>query len=390
MSPASNGPVVVVGAGLSGSRTCTELRKSGHVGPIVLIGDEPSLPYDRPPLSKAVLRGKREPKPLKADYEGLRIDVRLATRVVGVDLTARTLTTEAETLEFESLVVATGAKPLRVPGAGEQLVLRTDLDAITLRDRLEPGARIVVIGASWIGAEVAHAAVEKGCSVTGLEYQDAPLAMAFGAQIGARFAAWWEGATLRTGVRVESVEPDGVHLSSGEVVAADAVVTGIGVRACTDWLIGSGLALLPEVAVDDHLRASVPGVYAVGDVAAWWSRRYGRRLRIQHWHDASSGPAIVADGIVNGAGAELVHDPVPYFWSDQFGHRVEYVGHHGAEDDVTVEDLESGWSARWRDRSGRLTAALATDQPELIAGLRKQVLTEASADGPSDLIDIAG
>jgi len=373
----SGKPVVVVGGGLGGSRTCTELRKLGHPGPIVLIGAEAALPYDRPPLSKAVIRGKRESKPLKAAYDELSIDIRLGVTAEGLDLANHRVLTSSGPIDFSNLVIATGATPVRLPGAGEQLVLRTDTEAAALRDRLTPGTHVVVIGASWIGAEVAHAALERGCRVTGVEYHRAPLAQALGDDIGNRFASWWDGAELRTGQTVAAVEPDGVHLACGEVIPADVVVTGIGVRPATGWLAGSGLDLLPALAVDECLRSSAdPAVYAVGDAAGWWSRRYRRRLNVQHWDDAYSAPTVVASGVMRGADSELVHDPVPYFWSDQFGHRVEYVGHHDTDDAVTVdEDHERGWTARWTDASGRLTAALAVDQPKFVSAIRTDLLS---------------
>jgi 3-phenylpropionate/trans-cinnamate dioxygenase ferredoxin reductase component len=372
-------PVVVVGGGLSGSRTCTELRKQGYPGPIVLLGAETVLPYDRPPLSKAVIRGKRESKPLKADYTGLDIDVRLGTVAESLDLTDRRVLTADGPIEFSHLVVATGATPIRLPGRGEQRVLRTDVEAAALRDRLVLGARVVIIGASWIGAEVASAALERGCQVTGIEYHPAPLAQAFGAHIGDRFAEWWDGAELRTSQQVAAVEADGVHLEGGEVIAADLVVTGAGVRAETAWLADSGLQLQPAVAVDEYLRTSDPAVYALGDAAAWWSRRFGRRVDVQHWDDAYTAPSVVASAIAHGDASDLVHDPVPYFWSDQFGHRIEYVGHHDGSDAVCIDDdLEKGWVARWTDSTGRLTAALAVDQSKLIAATRVEIAT-----GPS-------
>jgi NADPH-dependent 2,4-dienoyl-CoA reductase/sulfur reductase-like enzyme len=210
-----------------------------------------------------------------------------------------------------------------------------------------------------------------------LEFQPAPLARAFGAEIGQHFASWWQGCALRTGVSVERVEADGVHLSGGEVIAADVVVTGVGVRPATGWLAGAGLELLPAVAVDGRLRSTDYEVYAVGDAAAWWSARFGRRLDVQHWDDASNGPAVVASGIVHGPDSVAVHDPVPYFWSDQFGHRVEYVGHHAPADTATIDASAEGWTVLWHDRDGRLTAALAVDQGRLTAELRKQVLVDA-------------
>ncbi|QRP42869.1 NAD(P)/FAD-dependent oxidoreductase [Amycolatopsis sp. FDAARGOS 1241] len=375
MNEPVDSPVVVVGAGLAGSRTCLELRKIGYGGRIVLLGEETSPPYDRPPLSKAVIAGRRESKPLKADYEELGIELRLGTRVESADLARREVVTGDGPIGFGKLVVASGAAPVRLPGAGEQLTLRTDADAAALRDRLVEGARVVVVGASWIGAEVAHAALRKGCTVTGLEFHPAPLSQALGAVVGARFAGWWEGATLRTSTRVTAVEPDGVHLEGGEVVPADVVVTGIGVRAATDWLRGCGLELLPAVAVDERLRTADADVYALGDAAAWWSPRFGRRMDVQHWDDAYTAPAVVASGIVHGDAARLAHDPVPYFWSDQFGHRIEYVGHHDPGDTMTIDDgYEKGWTVRWTDPAGRLTAALGVDQSKLVAAWRKDVL----------------
>jgi 3-phenylpropionate/trans-cinnamate dioxygenase ferredoxin reductase component len=376
----SQTPVVVVGGGLAGSRTCTELRKLGYAGPLALIGDEHSLPYDRPPLSKAVIRGKRDSKPLRVRYEELAIDVRLGVVAESVQIDSRRLLTSSGPVDFSHLVIATGATPVRLPGGGEQLLLRTDVDAASLRDRMVPGTHVVVIGASWIGAEVAHAALERGCRVTGIEYHPAPLAQALGGELGSRFAAWWEGAELRTGQSVTAVEPDGVHLASGEVIAADVVVTGVGVRPATGWLAGSGLDLLPAVAVDEHLRTEADAnVYALGDAAAWWSRRYERRLNVQHWDDAYIAPAVVAHGIVNGSAANLIHDPVPYFWSDQFGHRVEYVGHHDPADLVIIDDDVSGWTAQWYDSAGELTAALAVDQPKYVAAARAELLAAAGA-----------
>jgi NADPH-dependent 2,4-dienoyl-CoA reductase/sulfur reductase-like enzyme len=371
----STARVVVVGAGLGGSRTCTELRKLGYTGPIVLIGDEAGLPYDRPPLSKAVIRGKRDPQPLKVGYRELEIDVRLGVTAEALDLERRRVLTSAGPEHFSHLVITTGASPVRLPGCGEQLVLRTDVDATTLRQRLIPGAHVVVIGASWIGAEVAHAALERGCRVTAVEYHRAPLAQALGPEIGNRFSSWWAAAELRTGEAVAAVEPDGVHLADGEVITADVVVSGVGVRPTTHWVADSGIAVLPALSVDEHLRSSCdPTVYALGDVAAWWSRRYGRRLNIQHWEDAYSAPAVVASGVVHGADSELIHDPVPYFWSDQFGHRVEYVGHHDSSDVIAIdEDLDRGWTASWTDASGRLTAALAVDQPKFISTVRADI-----------------
>jgi 3-phenylpropionate/trans-cinnamate dioxygenase ferredoxin reductase component len=375
----SNAGVVVVGGGLAGSRTCTELRKFAYLDSIALIGEEPNLPYDRPPLSKAVIRGKRESKPLKADYEKLGIDVRLATVAEGLDVANRQVLTSSGPVGYSHLVIASGAVPVRLPGDGEQLVLRNDSDAAQLRDRLVTGSHVVVIGASWIGAEVAHAALERGCRVTCIENHPAPLAQAIGVEVAQRFVSWWDDIDLRTNQRVAAVQPDGVHLTGGERIAGDVVVTGVGVRPATGWLVGSGLELLPAVAVDEYLRTADPSVHAVGDAAAWQSRRYGRHMHVQHWDDAYTAPTVVATAIAHGDILGQIHDPVPYFWSDQFGHRVEYVGHHDETDIVTFDEgCERGWIARWTDESGRLSAALAVDASKTIATLRTAI-----ANGPS-------
>lgn len=344
----------------------------------MLIGDETSLPYDRPPLSKAVIRGKRESKPLKADYAGLDVDLRLATVAEGLDIAEHTVFTSSGPVAFSHLVIASGASPVRLPGAGEQLVLRDDVDAAALRDRLLPDAHILVIGASWIGAEVAYAAVERGCRVTCIEYHSAPLAQAIGVDAGRRFLPWWDGIDLRTDQRVTAVEPDGVHLADGQVLEADAVVTGIGVRPATGWLVDCGLELSPAVAVDEYLRTADPSIYAVGDAAARWSPRYGRHLHVQHWDDAYTAATVVAKSIAQGD-TEQYYDPVPYFWSDQFGHRIEYVGHHDQSDTLTFEDdCERGWIGRWSDASGHISAALSVDASKAIAALRATIANGSS------------
>jgi 3-phenylpropionate/trans-cinnamate dioxygenase ferredoxin reductase component len=370
--------VVIVGGGLAGSRTCVELRKFGYTGPITLIGAEPVLPYDRPPLSKAVIRGKRESKPFKADYAKMGIDVRLSTAVERLDATNHRVLTSTGPVSYSHLVIASGATPIRLPGEGEQLVLRSVSDATGLRDRLCTGARVVVIGASWIGAEVAHAALERGCRVTCIENHPGPLVQAVGVEVARRFEPWWRDVDLRTSQRVAAVQPDGVHLAGGELIAADVVVTGVGVRPATSWLADSGLELLPAVAVDEFMRTADPSIYAVGDAAAWRSRRYGRHMHVEHWDDAYTAPTVVATNIAHGD-TEQVHDPVPYFWSDQFGHRIEYVGHHGDADDVSFDEgCERGWVARWTDGSGRLSAALGVDASKTIATLRAAIASGSS------------
>ena len=381
--------VVVVGGGLAAARSCEQLREQGHAGRVTLIGAEAHLPYDRPPLSKDVLVGALDSTTLAVDYAALEVEVRSGVRAVGLRLTERTLVTDAGELGYDGLVLATGADPIRMPGDGEQLTLRTLDDALALRQRLVPGARVVVIGAGWIGAEVATAARARGCAVTCVELDALPLARLMGTDVGKRVLDWWDGIDLRVGTAVAAVVPGGVQLADGSTLPADVVVTGVGVRPSTTWLEGSGLELDRGVVTDEWLRAA-PGVVAVGDVAAWWSRRYDTRMRVEHWDDASSGPGVaVAALLAFGLGDVEPHDPVPYFWSDQLGHKLQYVGRHTDADRLIWRDRDDGsWTALWQRPDGRLAAALIADLPRenaqaQMAILRGLVLDPALLADPS-------
>ena len=368
--------VVVVGGGVAGARTCQELRKLGFTGRVTLLSDEPSLPYDRPPLSKAVLRGKREPVPLRIDYADLDIDVHLQTPARSVDFDDRVVRTEAAEFGFGHLVIATGARPIRLPGAGEQLTLRTDADAVALRDRLQPGARVVLVGASWIGAEVATVALERECVVTCVEFGSAPSEQALGPDIAKYFTPWWSGVDLRLGravaeVATDAASPNTVVLDDGTQIPADVVVVGIGVRANVGWLDGTPLETTSFVAVDAQLRTSVPGVWALGDVASWWSRRYEAPVAVQHWDDAYTAPAIVAEGICRDEAGGRAHDPVPYFWSDQFGHRIEVVGRIGGEPTILPAADGDPLIAIWPRGGAAVAGVLVVDAPKEAAAARK-------------------
>jgi NADPH-dependent 2,4-dienoyl-CoA reductase/sulfur reductase-like enzyme len=245
---------------------------------------------------------------------------------------------------------------------------------------------MVVIGASWIGAEVATQAVARGCLVTCLEAGRAPLAAALGEEVGTSLLPWWAGIDLRLGVTVSSVEDDAVVLADGTAVPADVVVTGVGVRPDVGWLAGSGLDLARGVVVDEHLRASVSGtpvpeVVAAGDVVARWSPRSGRRLSLGHWEDASSAGAVAAESLLTPTGEHLpVHDPVPYFWSDQFGHKLQYVGATGPDDrPLEAPDGRPGRTVTWIDPAGAITAVLTVDRPRDAAAARRAVAEGADA-----------
>ncbi|MFF5978474.1 NAD(P)/FAD-dependent oxidoreductase [Streptomyces olindensis] len=383
--PGSSAPrrVVVAGAGMAGVQTAVALREQGFTGTVLLIGAEPHQPYDRPPLSKAVLLGKAEGSAFDVDFEALGIELRLGCEVLGLRPEDHELDTENGPVPYDVLVVATGAEPVRLPGAegvpGVHL-LRTLDDAERLRPVLARRHDIVVVGAGWIGAEFATAAREAGCAVTVVEAAERPLAGALPAEVAAPMARWYAdaGAVLRTHARVAGVEPGAVLLDDGSRLPAGAVVVGIGARPATAWLAGSGVALGThgEIVADEHLRTSAPDVYAVGDCASFPSGRYGERLLVHHWDNALQGPRTVAVNIVGRATGETpaVYDPVPYFWSEQFGRFVQYAGHHAAADTTLWRGEPSGpaWTVCWL-RGDRLVALLAVGRPRDLAQGRRLI-----------------
>ncbi|MFF8674766.1 NAD(P)/FAD-dependent oxidoreductase [Streptomyces sp. NPDC015242] len=383
--PGSSGParVVVAGAGMAGVQTAVALRERGFPGTVLLIGAEPHQPYDRPPLSKAVLLGKSEGSAFDVDFEALGIELRLGCEVMGVRPAEHELDTEDGPVPYDVLVLATGAEPVRLPGTegvpGVHL-LRTLDDAERLRPVLARQHDIVVVGAGWIGAEFATAAREAGCAVTVVEAAERPLAGALPAEVAAPMTGWYAdaGVELRTHARVERVEPGAVVLRDGTRLPAGAVVVGIGARPATSWLAGSGIRLGDhgEVLADEHLRTSRPDVYAVGDCASFPSGRYGERLLVHHWDNALQGPRTVAANIVGRATGETsaVYDPVPYFWSEQFGRFVQYAGHHADADTTLWRGDPSGpaWTVCWL-RGGRMVALLAVGRPRDLAQGRRLI-----------------
>nr|WP_237539452.1 FAD-dependent oxidoreductase [Streptomyces sp. SID4951] len=358
------------------------MREQGWRGAITLLGDEPHPPYDRPPLSKAVLLGKAEGSTFDVDFAALGIELHLGRPVTALLPDAHAVETADGPVPYDYAVLATGADPIVLPGSegmpGVHL-LRTLDDAERLRPVLAAQHEIVVVGAGWIGAEFATAAREAGCSVTVVEAADRPLAGALPAEVAAHMTGWYTdaGAELRTGARVASVTAGAVTLADGTTLPADAVVVGIGARPATAWLAGSGVEVSQEdgaVLADDQLRTSVPDVYAVGDCASFPSARYGTRLLIHHWDNALQGPRTVAENIARGDAEGVVYDPVPYFWSEQFGRFVQYAGHHGNADELVWRGDPAGaaWSVIWL-RDGRLVALLAVGRPRDLAQGRKLI-----------------
>ncbi|MEU9102983.1 FAD-dependent oxidoreductase [Streptomyces xanthophaeus] len=387
--------VVIVGAGMAGVQTAVALREQGFTGPVTLLGAEPHQPYDRPPLSKAVLLGKAEDSAFDVDFEGLGIELRLGTEVTGLRAADRELDTEAGPVPYGVLVLATGAQPLTLPGTegvpGVHL-LRTLDDAARLRPVLAAAPRMVVVGAGWIGAEFATAAREAGCEVTVVEAADRVLAGALPPEVAAPMAHWYAeaGAELITGAKVAGIEDGRVRLADGRSLEAGAVVVGIGARPATGWLAGSGVERGPDgsVTADAHLRTSLAGVYAVGDCASFPSARYGARLLVHHWDNALQGPRAVAANVLAGEPA-TVYDPVPYFWSEQFGRFVQYAGHHAGADTLLWRGDPAGatWSVCWL-RDGALAAILAVGRPRDLAQGRKLIESGVPVD-PAGVADPA-
>ncbi|WP_435857811.1 NAD(P)/FAD-dependent oxidoreductase [Streptomyces umbrinus] len=389
-NPVARRSAVIVGAGMAGVQTAVALRERGFTGSVTLIGAEPHQPYDRPPLSKAVLLGEAEDSAFDVDFEALDVELRLGLEVTGVHPSRHELDTADGPVPYDVLVIATGAEPIQLPGAqgvpGVHL-LRTLDDAERLRPVLARQHDIVVVGAGWIGAEFATAAREAGCAVTVVEAADRPLAGVLPEEVAAPMAAWYadSGAVLRTHARVEHVEPGEVVLDDGSRLPAGAVVVGIGARPATAWLAGSGIELgaRREIVADDHLRTSAPDVYAVGDCASFPSGRYGERLLVHHWDNALQGPRTVAANIVGET--SVAYDPVPYFWSEQFGRFVQYAGHHATADAMVWRGDPAGpsWSVCWL-REGRLAAVLAVGRPRDLAQGKR--LIEAGTPMDSGLL----
>lgn len=340
--------IAVVGGGLTGLRAAEELRRHGFSGEVVLIGKETEHPYDRPPLSKRVLQeGGAEPPYLRApaDYARLDVDLRLGTEAVALHADERSLKlADGQEVPYDAVVLATGAVPRRIPGLdgpGFQTV-RTHADAVRLREEMRRHGRVVVVGAGFIGCEVAASARGMGVETTVIEALPAPLTRVLGGEVAAEVARLHTraGVDLRCGATVASARRDGdrlrLALSTGEEIDAEVVVVGIGVVPETGWLESSGIELGDGVRCDEYGRTSLPGVWAAGDAAAWWQPHTRRHRRFEHWTSAADQAIAVARNILAANGELRGVDDVPYFWSDQYDVKIQSLGTPSAEDEVVL------------------------------------------------------
>jgi NADPH-dependent 2,4-dienoyl-CoA reductase/sulfur reductase-like enzyme len=378
--------VAVVGASLAGLSAARALRNQSYDGRIVVIGDEVHLPYDRPPLSKDFLAGTASLDDIALgapDDEDLALEWRLGTTAVGLDHLSRSvLLHDGSEVRADGVVLATGARARRLPGS-DRLdgvhVLRSLDDAISLREDLAAAERLVVIGAGFIGAEVASTARKLGLEVTVLETQPVPLAGPLGTEMGAVCAELHadHGTRLLTGAGVAGLVGTGrveaVELTDGSRVPADVVVVGIGAAPNIEWLTDSGVALGNGVLTDAHGATNIPGVVAVGDCAATWSVSAERHVRIEHWTNALEQPAAAVATLL-GAG-EPAPTPVPYFWSDQYGARIQFAGSRHEGDIARV--VEGSCADRSflvvYERDGEPVAVLGMNQPRLFTRWRRQL-----------------
>jgi 3-phenylpropionate/trans-cinnamate dioxygenase ferredoxin reductase component len=343
---ATRGAFVIVGGGFAGAKAAETLRASGFAGPVVLVGAEPDRPYERPPLSKEILRGDAEdssafvhPEEYYSDHD---IELRLDTAVTSIDTAAATVSTaDGESIGYHRLLIATGAEPRRLDVKGSDLdgihYLRTLADSRDLRTALRSATRLAVVGAGWIGSEVAASARQLGVDVALVDPMSAPLVRVLGPELGQVYLDLHRehGVSLHMDTGVAGFAGDGrvsgVVTGDGSVIDADLVVVGIGVEPRLDLARAAGLELEGGIRVDATLETSVPGIFAAGDVAAAWHPVLNRRLRVEHWANALNQGETAGRNML---GQAQPYDRVPYFFSDQYDLGMEYRGHATSWDEV--------------------------------------------------------
>lgn len=397
--------VAVVGASLAGLAAARALRAQGFDGSITLIGDEARPPYDRPPLSKEFLLGETSAEELALAADGdedLGIDWRLGTTAVGLDPGGRRITlSDGGEVRADGAVLATGARARTLPqadGLSGVHTLRTLDDALALKESLASGGPLVVIGAGFIGAEVASTALAAGLDVTVVEALPVPMAGALGAEMGAACAELHadHGVRLLCGTPVRGLTADGargvparaarpevnvtgVELADGTVLPAATVVAGIGAVPNTEWLAGSGLFVRDGVLTDAHCATTLPNVVAVGDCAAWYHSPTARYVRSEHWTHALRQPETAVRTLLAGAGTYgPPAAPLPYFWSEQYGVRIQFAGERQEGDSVRIEDGDTqdrSFLAVY-ERDGSPTAILGMNRTKQFTRWRRQLAAE--------------
>ncbi len=386
--------VVVVGGSLGGLRTAEALRRLGYDGRLVLVGEETHRPYDRPPLSKELLRGERDAGSIalaKPDrFDALGLDLRLGRRAVALDARARELLLDSgERIRFDGCAIATGCRPRRIRGAPELagiFVLRTLDDALAIRAELERGPRVAVVGAGFIGAEVAASCRQRGLDVAMIDPLPTPLAASLGTQIGGVVAELHRdhGVALRLGVGVAAFEGAGrlerLRLSDGSTLAADVAVVGIGVVPNTEWLAGSGIEQGDGVVCDATTSTRVPGVVALGDVARFANPLFGVSMRVEHWTHAVEQASVAAECLLAGPGATRPYASAPFVWSDQYDLRIQSAGWMlpGDETRVVHGSLAERRCVVLHGRAGRLVGAVALNRVRPLLGYRRMIREGAS------------
>jgi 3-phenylpropionate/trans-cinnamate dioxygenase ferredoxin reductase component len=369
---------VIVGAGQTGANAAVAMREAGFTGRIVLVGDEPHRPYERPPLSKAELMEDPEPTPAwvvpETRYEALAIELLLDTTAAELDVPARRLTlADGTALAFDRLLLATGGRPrrLNVPGGEHIRYVRTLEDAQGLRPLLVAGTRVVCIGAGVIGLETAASAHHRGCSVTVIEAAPAAL----GRCMTPAMARWVErlhianGVPLHFGAALVAVEPGRVVCADSQSFAADLVVAGVGMLRNTEIAQAAGLDVDGGIVVDEFGRTGVPGIYAAGDVAAFWHPTLQRRLRLESWKHAQNHGIAVGRAM---AGIAEQYDDVPWFWTDQHGVNIQVAGlaQDAVDSVLRGDETAASFSVFHLDLAGRVVAATGVNAPrDVRAGL---------------------
>lgn len=378
--------IVIVGGGLAATRTAEQLRRAEYTGPITIVSDEDHLPYDRPPLSKDVLRGETDDVLLKPAefYSEHDITLRLGSAATGLDTAAQTVTlADGDVVPYDELVIATGLTPKRIPSLPDLegvRVLRTLDESLALRRHAGSVKRAVIIGAGFIGCEVAASLRKLGAEVTIVEPQPAPLASVLGRQIGDLVARLHraEGVDVRCGVGVAGVTGSGhvekVQLSDGTELDADVVVVGIGSRPSTDWLEGSGVDIDNGVVCDVHGRTSAPNVWAVGDVASWQDAT-GHQVRVEHWSNVAEQARVIVPAMLGGDPPDVV--VVPYFWSDQYDVKIQCLGEPEADDVVHVVEDDGRKFLAYYERDGVVVGVVGGGMPGKVMKARSKIANAA-------------